>query len=300
MTDEQRIARAVAVATSEIAVKLCAAAERRTGRPRLIPLPGVLAAYIFHATGEPHTMTTSAVCRSIKKLKAKQRAKLGIPKRMQIRYKRMHSGWRAIKRVVEHGVLVDHDHELEIDEDTGELAPCPEDCSHVYLTLEEFLTQLVQASLPPGYERGTAVAIDGTDVESHTRPHRKRLDSRAGPSGQPTTRPDGVTAPPPTAAPPSTSSDTRRMSPPTCRSSAEHLSRNWPQVSRSAPASEIGPPPCWASSTAYLVFARACWTAATQRPRATSSPGRCGTVASRSQWTYTRHSVASAPAPHPE
>ncbi|HMT34170.1 MAG TPA: hypothetical protein PKA99_16195, partial [Dermatophilaceae bacterium] len=52
MTDEQRITRAVAVATSEIAKKVCAAAERRTGRPRLIPLPGVLAAYIFHATGE--------------------------------------------------------------------------------------------------------------------------------------------------------------------------------------------------------------------------------------------------------
>ena len=52
-------------------------------------------------------MTTSAVCRSIKKLKAKQRAKLGIPKRMQIRYKRMHSGWQAIKGVVEHGVLVE-------------------------------------------------------------------------------------------------------------------------------------------------------------------------------------------------
>ena len=72
MTDEQRIARAVAVATSEIVVKVCAAAERRTGRPRLIPLPGVLAAYIFHATGEPHTMTTSGVCRSVKKLEPKQ------------------------------------------------------------------------------------------------------------------------------------------------------------------------------------------------------------------------------------
>ena len=61
MTDEQRIARAVAVATSEIAVKLCAAGERRTGRPRLIPLAGVLAAYIFHATGEPPAKKSEAL-----------------------------------------------------------------------------------------------------------------------------------------------------------------------------------------------------------------------------------------------
>jgi len=177
MTDEQRIARAVAVATSEIAVKLCAAAERRTGRPRLIPLAGVLAAYIFHATGEPHTMTTSAVCRSIKKLKPKQRAALGIPKRMQIRYKRMHSGWRAIKRVVEHGVLVEHDHDLAVDPDTGEVLACPEGCPFEQVSLDQLTTLLIQASLPPEFERPSAVAIDGTDIESHTRPHKKRVDA---------------------------------------------------------------------------------------------------------------------------
>ncbi|HOC14686.1 MAG TPA: hypothetical protein PKJ61_12535, partial [Propionicimonas sp.] len=159
MTDEQRIARAVAVATSEIAVKLCAAAERRTGRPRLIPLAGVLAAYIFHATGEPHTMTTSAVCRSIKKLKPRQRAALGIPKRMQVRYKRMHSGWRAIKRVLEHGVLVEHDHDLAVDPDTGEVLPCPGGCPFEQVGLDELTTLLIQASLPPEFERPPAVAI---------------------------------------------------------------------------------------------------------------------------------------------
>ena len=177
MTDEQRIARAVAVATSEIAVTLCAAAERRTGRPRLIPLSGVLAAYIFHASGEPHTMTTSGVCRSLKKLKLKQRAALGIPKRMQIRYKRMHSGWRAIKRVVEHGVLVDHDHDLHADSATGEVLPCPEGCRFQQVGLDELTTMLIQASLPPEFERPPAVAIDGTDIESHTRPHKERVDA---------------------------------------------------------------------------------------------------------------------------
>jgi hypothetical protein len=154
MTDEQRIARAVAVATSEIAVKLCAAAERRTGRPRLIPLPGVLAAYIFHASGEPHTMTTSGVCRSLKKLKPKQRAALGIPKRMQVRYKRMHSGWRAIKRVVEHGVLVEHDHDLDVDPDTGEVLPCPEGCPFEQVGLDE-LTDAAHPGQPPAGVRAT-------------------------------------------------------------------------------------------------------------------------------------------------
>ena len=177
MTDEQRIARAVAVATSEIAVKLCAAAERRTGRPRLIPLSGVLAAYIFHASGEPHTMTTSGVCRSLKKLKPKQRSALGIPKHMQVRYKRMHSGWRAIKRAVEHGVLVDHDHDLDADSATGEVLPCPEGCPFEQVGLDELTTMLIQASLPPEFERPPAVAIDGTDIESHTRPHKKRIDA---------------------------------------------------------------------------------------------------------------------------
>ena len=177
MTDEQRIARSVAVATSDIAKKICAAAERRTGRPRLIPLSGVLAAYIFHATGEPHTMTTSGVCRSLKKLKPKQRSALGIPKHMQVRYKRMHSGWRAIKRVVEHGILVEHDHELEVDPDTGEVLPCPEGCPFEQVGVDELTTLLIQASLPPEFERPPAVAIDGTDIESHTRPHKKRIDA---------------------------------------------------------------------------------------------------------------------------
>lgn len=153
MTDEQRIARAVAVATSGIAVKLCAAAERRTGRPRLIPLSGVLAAYIFHASGEPHTMTTSGVCRSVKKLKPSQQGALGIPKRVQVRYKRMHSGWRAIKRAVEHGVLVDHDHDLDADSATGEVLPCPEGCPFEQVSLDQLTTMLIQASLPPEFER---------------------------------------------------------------------------------------------------------------------------------------------------
>lgn len=232
MTDEQRITRAAAVATSEIAKKVCAAAERRTGRPRLIPLPGVLAAYIFHATGEAHTMTTSAVCRSIKKLQPKQRAALGIPKRMQIRSKRMHSGWRAIKRVVEHGVLVEHDHDLDVDPETGEVLPCPEVCPFEQVGLDELTTLLIQASLPPEFERPPAVAIDGTDVESHTQPHKKRVDPEGVHSGPLTTRPVGATAPRPTAAPLSTSSATKPTSRRTHRPLAPSPSLRWWPASR--------------------------------------------------------------------
>ena len=121
-------------------------------------------------------MTTSGVCRSLKKLKPKQRSALGIPKHMQVRYKRMHSGWRAIKRAVEHGVLVDHDHDLDADSATGEVLPCPEGCPFEQVGLDELTTMLIQASLPPEFERPSAVAIDGTDIESHTRPHKKRVD----------------------------------------------------------------------------------------------------------------------------
>lgn len=177
MTDEQRIARAVAVASSEIAVKICAAAERRTGRPRLIPLSGVLAAYIFHASDQPHSMTTSGVCRTVRKLKPGKRAALGIPKRMQVKYKRMHSGWLAIRRVVEHGVLVNHDHDLDVDLDTGEVFSCPEGCPFEQVSLDQLATLLIQASLPAEFKRPTVVAIDGTDVESVARAHDKKIDS---------------------------------------------------------------------------------------------------------------------------
>ena len=243
MMIEQRINRARTVADSDIVTQIARAAERRTGRPRLIPLDAVIAGFVLHASGHPHTMTMAGLRRTLHELTPAQLESLGFPVGVIPKYKRIRSSWRAALRVVSAGTLVDHDHELEIDEDTGELAPCPEDCSHVYLTLEEFLTQLVQASLPPGYERGTAVAIDGTDVESHTRPHRKRLDSRAGPSGQPTTRPDGVTAPPPTAAPPNTSSDTKHTSPRTRRASAPNPSRKSPPASPSDRGSATAPEP---------------------------------------------------------
>ena len=71
-------------------------------------------------------------------------------------------------------------------------------------------SQRSQASLPPEFERPSAVAIDGTrHRESHTGPHKKRVDAEGAHSGQRSETPDGVTAPPPTAAPPNTSSDTK-------------------------------------------------------------------------------------------
>lgn len=177
MTIEQRISRARAVAESDVAAKLCAAAEKRTGRPRLIPLPGILAAYIFHASGQPHTMTTSGVCRSLKALTPPQRSGLGIPRDLQVKYKRVHSGWHAICRIVEVGVLVDHDHELDLEPATGEMLPCPVGCPFEPVDLDHIATLLIQASLPPEFERPTAVAIDGTDVESFARAHKPQLDA---------------------------------------------------------------------------------------------------------------------------
>lgn len=174
----QRINRARAVADSDIVTQIAAAAERRTGRPRLIPLDAVIAGFVLHASGQPHTMTMAGLRRTLHQLTPGQLESLGFPVGVIPKYKRIRSSWRAVLRVVSSGILVDHDHELEVDTSTGEVAPCPTGCPYLSLTLEEFLTQLVQASLPPGYERSTTVAVDGTDVESHTRPHKKRLDSQ--------------------------------------------------------------------------------------------------------------------------
>lgn len=115
-------------------------------------------------------MTASRVCRSVKKLQPSQRAALGIPKHMQVRYERMHSGWRAILRVVKLEVLIEHDHALDVDPDTGEVLACPFEP----VGLDELMTLLIQASLPSEFERPPAVAIDGTDIESHSRPPNPR------------------------------------------------------------------------------------------------------------------------------
>jgi len=81
------------------------------------------------------------------------------------------------QRVVAHGVLVDHNHNLDVDPDTGEVLACPEGCPFEQVGLDELTTLLIQASLPPAFKRPPAVAIDGTDIESHTRPHKKRVDA---------------------------------------------------------------------------------------------------------------------------
>lgn len=174
----QRISRARAVANSDAVAQIVAAAEQRTGRPRMIPLDAVFAAFVFHATSRPHAMTTAGVCESLKTLTRDDLLRLGIPACDRIRYKRVHSGWRAIRRVIERGFLMAHDHDLEADESTGEVLPCPEGCPYVPVNLDEILTELIQASIPTEFERPTGVAIDGTDIESNTRPHRKRVDAQ--------------------------------------------------------------------------------------------------------------------------
>ncbi len=169
----QRISRARAVANSDVVAQIVAAAEQRTGRPRMIPLDAVFAAFVFHAMSRPHAMTTAGVCESLKTLTRDDLLRLGIPACDRIRYKRVHSGWQAIRRVLERGFLMAHDHDLEADESTGEVLPCPEGCPYVPVNLDEILTELIQASIPTEFERPTGVAIDGTDIESHTRPHSR-------------------------------------------------------------------------------------------------------------------------------
>jgi hypothetical protein len=65
---------------------------------------------------------------------------LGVPSGVRIRYKRVLSSWHAVLRVLSGGVLVDHDHDLEADELTGELAPCPDHCPYLAMSLDQLAT----------------------------------------------------------------------------------------------------------------------------------------------------------------
>lgn len=65
---EQRINRARAVVDSDIVRRIAAASERRTGRPRLVPIDAVIAGFVLHASGQPHTMTMAGLWRTLQVL----------------------------------------------------------------------------------------------------------------------------------------------------------------------------------------------------------------------------------------
>lgn len=170
LTTAQKVRRARAYADQDVVRQLVARATRTTGRPRALPLGTVAAALVLHPLDRPSTMTIASLTRTLKALSPSERLALGIPAGTAIRYRRVLSGVRALKDAMQAGVLVDHDHDLTADQETGEVDVCPEGCPFTPATLDEIATRLVQAALPPTWAPPSVVAIDGTDIESAYRP----------------------------------------------------------------------------------------------------------------------------------
>jgi hypothetical protein len=218
----------------------------------------------------------------VKKLKPTQRAALGIPKTMQIKYKRMHSGWRAIKRVVEHGVLVDHDHDLDVDAAPARSLPCP---SAAPSSQVEPRRARRRCSSKPACRPSSSDLRRwrSTAPTSRASPARTRTpDGRRGPrSSTPSTAtPDGDTAP----ARPSPYRALLRI-----RSPHRHVRA---EASAASPSPKSPPglalrPGIRDRITACLNIVdacprsrRSCSTADTPRPRALGSPDPCATATS--------------------
>jgi hypothetical protein len=177
MTVQQRIARARAQADSPVIKDLVAARTARTGRPRKAPLDAVVAAILFHAMGSPKWMHIREVVRSIASLRPFELQRLGFAGGVRPTYRQLLSGLHALIEAATSGSTVAHNHPLGSDPKTGHVFPCPSSCPVRPGILDQVATAIIQASLPDFAPRSTAVAIDGTDVESHTRARAKFVDT---------------------------------------------------------------------------------------------------------------------------
>ncbi|AEE44188.1 hypothetical protein [Cellulomonas fimi] len=166
LTTAEKVRRARAWADHEVITRLVAARIRTTGRRRALPLDAVAAGIMLHALGRPTAMTISGVTRTIRAVSPSERFALGFPPGAVIRYRPVLSGFHALREAMGTGCLVDHDHDLTADEQTGEVDDCPDGCPFTPASLDDVATGLVQASIPTTWTPPSVVAIDGTDVES--------------------------------------------------------------------------------------------------------------------------------------
>ncbi|KQY22806.1 hypothetical protein ASD16_09310 [Cellulomonas sp. Root485] len=177
MTVEQRIARARAQADAGVFQDLVAARTARTGRPRKVPVDAVAAAVLFHAMSSPNKMHIRQVMRAIALLRPFELQRLGFPGGVRPTYRQVLSGVHALIGAATRGAHVRHNHELRADAETGEVFACPLQCPAMRSGLDQVATAIIQTSLPDSALRSTSVALDGTDIESHTTARAKFIDA---------------------------------------------------------------------------------------------------------------------------
>lgn len=182
LTRAQQIARAIGCADSPAMRGLLDHAAPRFGRPRKIPLRSIAILLALHAIRTGSSMIISRIVSTADDLTPSERHTIGIPKGVALNDKRIRSGVTALIGRSAAGLQIPHDHP-EADPVTGEVIDCGPGCPHVDIGLDEILTDIVLASLPTEYLSAlpTAIAVDGTDIESH---YRSRRPGPTTPAGQ--------------------------------------------------------------------------------------------------------------------
>ncbi|MCG7321343.1 hypothetical protein [Arsenicicoccus bolidensis] len=182
LTRAQQIARAVGCADNTTMRTLLDHAVPRLGRPRKIPLRSIAILLALHAIRTGSSMIVSQIVRTAADLTPSERRTIGIPAGIAVTDKRIRSGVSALIGRSAVGVHIPHDHP-EADPATGEVIDCGPSCNHTDADLDEILTDILLASLPDGYRAKlpTAIAIDGTDIESH---YRRKQPGPATPANQ--------------------------------------------------------------------------------------------------------------------
>ena len=242
LTKAQQIARAIGCADSPAMRSLLDHAAPRFGRPRKIPLRSIGILLALHAIRTGSSMIISRIVSTADDLTPSERHMIGIPKGVALNDKRIRSGVTALIGRSAAGLQISHDHP-EADPVTGEVIDCGPSCPHVDIGLDEILTDIVLASLPTEYLSSlpTAVAVDGTDIESH---YRSRRPGPTTPAGQKWDCVDTEVAlgkrTPTDQRRTSSTSDTKPTSPQSSRPAPTKRSRSWQWALRCDPGSETG------------------------------------------------------------
>lgn len=194
LTENQRVARAIALAGNPRIRAIVDGLAKPTGRPRCVSMPLLLRLLFLHALSEPARMTLASVESTVIGLSAHSRRLLEIPAdwlsdpdARRMLYRRIWSTFNDLALATRDGIHVDHDHVLRVNVDTGEVDPCSSGCPAMDLTADEVHTTFVQAALPRRFRRSKFLAGDGTDLESFGVPY---FNGERAPDGRVCADPD--------------------------------------------------------------------------------------------------------------
>lgn len=161
MADQLRYATA-AVDNSPELLAIADALTARTGRPRNIPFRALLIVCCLHARVEPTNMYRTRIADLLVSLTATQRRDLGITG--PISYSQVERAALKLDRAARDGITLPH----LADDQTAQT-----------LHLDEVMSLICSAALPPGFITTATVAADGMDFESPARP-QGFVDKRTG------------------------------------------------------------------------------------------------------------------------